>query len=353
MSGIAGIERFRSPADLPEDASRLLDSETGLFASRAWWDVVWANAIPEGAEPGIVVVRLDGRAAALIPVLRQHGALGVLTTPYSCDYTPVFAPGADREAAVALFGRGVCRRAGTFRFDALPAEWPGLPALESGAARAGLRPLRFDHFGNWTEDVSGQSWDVYLRGRQGALRETIRRRLRRAEALPTARFELLAGSADMDRAGALFESVYARSWKEPEPFPAFNVALMRSLAASGRLRFGAWSIGEQPVAVQIWAVGEGRAIVLKLAHDEAFKPHSPGTVLTALMLRHLLDEEQVPRIDFGRGDDPYKQGWATERRQRVGLLLANPWHPAGLAALLRHRAGRLRAGLREAQAITL
>lgn len=324
----------------------MLDSETGLFADRAWWDVVWANAIPASAEPGITVVRLDGQVAALIPVLRQNGAFGALTTPYSCEFTPIFAPGADREAAIALFGSGVCRQSGTFRFDALPAEWPGLPALEAGAIQAGLRPLRFEHFGNWSEDVSGQSWDQYLRSRQGALRETIRRRLRRAEVLPGARFELLTDPADMDRAGAMFEAVYASSWKEPELFPAFNVALMRSLAASGRLRFGVWSIGELPVAVQVWAVADERAIVLKLAHDEAFKPHSPGTVLTALMLRHLLDIEHVRRIDFGRGDDPYKHGWTTERRQRVGLLLANPWHPAGLAALLRHQAGRLRSVLR-------
>ena len=83
--------------------------------------------------------------------------------------------------------------------------------------------------------------------------------------------------------------------------------------------------------------------MLKLAHDEAFKAHSPGTVLTALMLRHLLDQEHVAAIDFGRGDDAYKQGWATQRRQRIGLLLVNPWRPAGAATLLRHIAGRVRA----------
>jgi CelD/BcsL family acetyltransferase involved in cellulose biosynthesis len=79
--------------------------------------------------------------------------------------------------------------------------------------------------------------------------------------------------------------------------------------------------------------------VLKLAHDEAFKAHSPGTVLTAMMIRHLLDNERVTRIDFGRGDDAYKQGWAVERQQRVGVVLVDPGRPAGLVALLRHRFG--------------
>ena len=97
--------------------------------------------------------------------------------------------------------------------------------------------------------------------------------------------------------------------------------------------------------MQFWVVKDGRATVLKLAHDEAFKAHSPGTVLTALMLRHLLDQEHVAAIDFGRGDDAYKQGWATQRRQRIGLLLVNPRRPAGSAALLRHIAGRVRGAI--------
>jgi CelD/BcsL family acetyltransferase involved in cellulose biosynthesis len=86
--------------------------------------------------------------------------------------------------------------------------------------------------------------------------------------------------------------------------------------------------------------------VLKLAHDEAFKPISPGTVLTAWMLRRLIGEEGVAAIDFGRGDDPYKQLWTSARRQRIGVVLATPWQPAGAALLLRHGLGRLRRALR-------
>ena len=59
-----------------------------------------------------------------------------------------------------------------------------------------------------------------------------------------------------------------------------------------------------------------------------------------------LDEERVQAVDFGRGDDPYKRMWTAERRQRVGVVLANPLHPGGMAALLRHGLGRLRRTLR-------
>jgi len=60
----------------------------------------------------------------------------------------------------------------------------------------------------------------------------------------------------------------------------------------------------------------------------------------------MISAEGVAGIDFGRGDDPYKQLWTSQRRQRIGMVLAAPWHPAGIAALLRHAAGRVRAKLR-------
>ena len=57
------------------------------------------------------------------------------------------------------------------------------------------------------------------------------------------------------------------------------------------------------------------------------------------MIRRLIEEEQVTMLDFGRGDDPYKRQWATERQQRAGLVVADPWHPLGAAALLRQAGG--------------
>jgi CelD/BcsL family acetyltransferase involved in cellulose biosynthesis len=348
MRGTSYAETFASIAALPPEALTLLDDAAGVFAGHAWWDVVLSHAMPAGGTASFVAIRSAGQIAALLPMLVVDGRLGSLTTPYTCAYTPLFAAGLDRPvriSAMAAFG-ALCRLRAVVRLDALPAEWDGLNDLETGARQAGLRVLRFDHFGNWYESVAGLDWAAYLLGRPGALRETIRRRLRRAEKLPDARFELIIQPARIDQAVAAFESVYRRSWKDPEPFPTFNAALMRAMAALGQLRFGIWSIGGEPVAVQFWVVTDGHAIVLKLAHDEAFKAHSPGTVLTALMLRHLLDQEHVTAIDFGRGDDAYKQGWATQRRQRIGLLLVNPWRIAGAAALLRHVAGRVRQAMR-------
>jgi hypothetical protein len=342
------IETFPSAEALPSDALALLDGAAGFFATRAWWRTVVAHAMPPDAEPFFLAIRSHGRLVAVIPMLRSGGTFGSLTTPYTCAFIPLLVPGLDRACqigAMAAFAR-LGRAAGIVRLDALPAEWDDLVVLEAGARQAGMVPLRFDHFGNWQETVRGLDWSAYLLGRTGALRETIRRRLRQAEKRSNARFDLFTRPDEMDQATEAFESVYRRSWKEPEPYPEFNVALIRESAELGVLRLGVWSVGAEPVAVQLWIALAGHATVLKLAHDEAFKVHSPGTVLTALMLKHLLNVDHVTRIDFGRGDDAYKQGWAAERRQRIGILLVNPWCIAGMIALLRHSLSRIRRAYR-------
>jgi hypothetical protein len=251
---------------------------------------------------------------------------------------------ATRSAVFRAFA-GFCRRWALTRLDALADDGPSLTPCIAAARAAGLAVVRFNHFGNWHESVAGLGWHGYLAARPGALRETIRRRLRRSARNPAAEFSVFSDPASLPSGIAAFEHVYARSWKDPEPFPRFNAALMRATAAAGLLRLGIYSIAGTPVAAQLWVVDQGTATVLKLAHDEAFKAESPGTVLTALMLQRLLDTERVVEIDFGRGDDAYKQGWAALRRQRIGLVLANPWRPAGLAFLARHALGRVRAHL--------
>lgn len=344
------LGEFASLDTLPADADRLFAASPGLFHSRAWWRVVTTAGMPEGTQPCFLLLWADDWPAALFPLRRPApgGPLMALTTPYTCDYAPLLAPDLSEDARAkifAAFGR-YCRGWATTRLDALPDDWPGLPLCLAGARAAGLTAVRFAHFGNWHEDVHRLDWSDYLARRPGALRETIRRKLRRGARLADAGFTLIDGVTGLEPGIAAFEQVYARSWKEPEPFPRFNAALMRETAAAGLLRLGIWRIGGVPVAAQLWIVEHGTATVLKLAHDEAFQADSPGTVLTALVLRELLDGGQMAEIDFGRGDDAYKQGWAAQRRQRIGLVLANPRRPAGLAFLARHAVGRMRGLLR-------
>lgn len=342
---------FATPGDLPGSATVLFgaDPALGFQSSRAWYDLVAATALPPGASPRFVLCAEDGQPAALFPLLSlAGGALQSLTTPYTTLHQPLAAPGLD-DAALRRAGRALglfCRAWPTVRIEALDAAWPGLPPLLAGLRDAGLAVQRYDHFGNWHEYVAGVSWESYLAARPGQLRETIRRKTRACERDAQVSVEVVSDAAALRPAIEAYEDVYARSWKEPEPFPRFGPAMMRAAAASGVLRVGVLRHGDRPVAAQYWTVSAGQATVLKLAHDEAFKPLSPGTVLTARLIRHMLERERVSEIDFGRGDDDYKRLWTGQRRQRIGLLLINPRRPGGAVALGRAWLGRIRRRFR-------
>jgi hypothetical protein len=320
----------------------------GVFNSREWYRTVVRHALPQGARPRFLLASLADLPVALLPLqLLPDGHAQSLTTFYTCHYQPLLDASLDPPTLRRIFAgfARVCRRWSTLRLDAMPADWTALGDCLVGTRAGGMIACRFDHFGNWHEAVQGLSWQQYLAARPGQLRETIRRRLARSARDPAASFEIITAPEQLSAGIEAFETVYAKSWKEPEPFPRFNATLMHTTAALGLLRLGIYRVAGQPVGAQFWIVEHGHATVLKLAHDEAFKSRSPGTVLTALMLRHLLDQEQVREIDFGRGDDAYKRDWAAERRQYIGLILANPLRPAGLGFLATHAVGRMRRRL--------
>lgn len=322
---------------------------SGPQGSRPWLEATLEAALPPGAAPRLVLVENGARGPfALVPLMAVPGGRWhSLTTPYTCLYGLAADPALD-DAGWRDAGRAVAplvRRHGPVRLEALDPEAAGFAAFIRGLRAGGVLALRYAHFGNWHEPVGGLGWQGYLAARPGALRETIRRRLRGAERDSSVRIQVARDAAEIPAALAAYDAVYARSWKVPEPFPRFNAALLPRLADAGWLRLGVLWRGDTPIAAQYWTAWRGVATVLKLAHDDAHKALSPGTVLTALMIRRLLDEEGVTELDFGRGDDGYKPGWAAQRRQRIGAVLASPLRPTGLLATVRHVAGRVRRSL--------
>jgi hypothetical protein len=326
-------------APLPAWADPYLSAASEeFFASRAWLDTLLSHARPAGAQPLLAMGQ-----GAMLPLLRTRHGLAGLTGPYALAFRPLLAAGADARAAGLAIGLAL--RGPPVKLDLIDPAGPGIVAFRAGLAAAGLRAIAFDHVGNWHETLApGTGWDGYLAARPPALRATIARKLKRAGAFSV----VSAPGPALEEAATAYETVRAASWKPFEPFPDFDRALLRAAAAAGVLRLGVLATESQPIAAQYWIIdgGGARATVLKLAHAEAVKSFSPGTVLTALMIRHLIEEDGVRELDFGRGDDEYKRLWVGTRRQRIGLILADPRHPLGLLAIARQTAGAVRRRLR-------
>lgn len=212
---------------------------------------------------------------------------------------------------------------------------------------------RFSCFGNWYLPCDGLSFDAYMQARPSQLVNTWTRKSRKFNGKGQERLQLVTAPADVTAAMQAYNTVYAKSWKQPEPYPTFVADWAALCAERGWLRLGvAWS-GDVPVAAQLWFTLGRRAFIYKLAYDEAYAKLSAGTVLSAMMFRHALEVDRVAEIDYLTGDDGYKRSWVTERRERVGVIACNPRTWRGAVQGAYELAGTLRERFRRAAPATV
>lgn len=166
--------------------------------------------------------------------------------------------------------------------------------------------------------ISENGYHDWWNARPGALRETVRRK-GRGDALA-----LTITTTFSDADWAEYEAVYNLSWKPGEGSPAFLRGFAQAEGARGALRLGIAHADGVPVAAQFWTVEGKTAWIHKLAHDERAKALSPGTLLSHAMFRHVITVDGVETIDFGTGDDPYKQDWMTASRPRYMIEFHRP-----------------------------
>jgi Acetyltransferase (GNAT) domain len=321
-------------------------ARASFFALPAWYDLMARYGVTADTETRIHSDERPGSAAALILQIAEDRAgcrLLSLANAYSVEHGILYSSGSDLETGLARIIGEILGEAPRWDGIALSELDPRDPAYETAATalrRAGFLVECVFHSANWFEDTAGLSFADYLAARPAELRNTWRRKRRRAAAagLKTNFFADLAG---IDQAIADYETIYARSWKPPEAFPQFMPALIQLAAETGALRLAVSSLNGIPTAAQFWIVWNGRAIIYKLAHDKRFNEFSLGTLLTMALAERVLEEDRPHEIHFGRGDDPYKKLWLSKRRERWGISAANPRTVRGLRFGLKRETAKL------------
>jgi hypothetical protein len=208
-----------------------------------------------------------------------------------------------------------------------------------GAMRMkGWLPFEYFAFANWFQPVTGD-WTAYLAARSGTLRSTIKRMTKKFTG-DGGRLEIVTDPKDVIAAIAAYHEVYAASWKRPEQFPDFMPGLLQICADKGFLRLGLAWLNGRPIAAQMWIVSHGRAEIYKVAYHEDFKAYAPGTLVTALLMQHVLEVDKVAEVDYLIGDDLYKKTWMSHRRERWGIVAYNPKSVHGVAEIAYESIGR-------------
>jgi len=340
------VERCDDLAALPRDIEEAFATarNADFHGTLDWYRLLARTSLPAAERARLYVLRRDGRPIAALP-MRCHRTdgyqqLGALANFYTTRFVPLLGDEvscSDLTFLLRAIRRERPRAAG---LDLAPLDKGGaaFERLRAAMRAAGYVTFEYFRYGNWFLPVTQNSND-YLAARPGEVRSTLRRMGKRFAAAG-GRVEVFTAGGDAARARDAFLAVYAQSWKQPEPFPAFMPAFIDLCNERGWLRLGVAWLGDVPIAAQVWVVAGGKANIYKLAYDSRHRSHSPGTLLTASLMRHVIDDDRVREVDYLTGDDAYKRDWMTERRELWGLVGYDPRHWRGLALALREHAAR-------------
>jgi CelD/BcsL family acetyltransferase involved in cellulose biosynthesis len=208
-----------------------------------------------------------------------------------------------------------------YLFRGLPAS-AGRLAAETGWHCAVLRA-----YPRHVVDLS-TSYEAYLAKFSSKTRSTLKRKLRRFEALSggAIRCEEFRTKEDVGRFLPQARKLSAKTYQErlldaglPDG-EAFTADAL-SLAARGDVRAYILFLSGRPVSYLYLPVEGTRVIYAYLGYDPAYADYSPGTVLQLLAMERLFAEPGLKVFDFTEGAGSHKQLFATHTYDCVDIVL--------------------------------
>lgn len=328
---------------VPATLAGSLSLATGLsfFKSIEWFRCLASHGL-DGGTPRLYVSHVDGTVRSALYCLAQDRELKSLGSFYTIEYGPVMN-GPDAVAGLNEITTHIGQeRPRWTTIDIRNLQDSDRELMNAALASAGFAVHEWTQTQNWYLDVAGQSFEQYYGSLSSQLRNTVQRKSRKVEREHDLRLAIYPGE-DLTLQDAIshFETIYAASWKEAEPFPAFMPALFRACDENGLLRAGMAWIDGVPAAAQIWILdGSGnatRVFIYKLAYDQKFGSLSVGSMLSLKLFQHAIDIDRVSEIDYGVGNEPYKRTWMSDSRALSGLLACNTRTVTGQLKHLREK----------------
>ena len=338
---------------------------SGWAFQRAWWDAYGVNA----HEETLVIVSADAppgaptEIAAIVPFMHRHeveptdaethttmrhGA-GVELTPvpptatavffggsYHADYATILAAPADLPAVAEAVADHLIDTGSRRPWDVVDLRRLRLgdPAADALAAAFGAREIAE----GWTlnverEDVcpvaqlpADSDMDGYLAALDKKERHEIRRKVRRAEAVGEIRLD---DSPDPLADLEAFIDLHQKRWGADGLFPdtpggaqsrVFFRRLFELHGPAGPLRLTFLTVGDRRIAAGIHFETADGYLYYNAGVDPDARDLSPGVLMVhAYVARALAAGKR--RLDFLRGNEPYKYEWGAEDEPIQRLLV--------------------------------
>jgi hypothetical protein len=315
---------------IPESANTLFEQgeKDSIFFSRPWFENLSNASLDHDDAMVLACVVAGDEVMAILPLIKSAGNTWYsLKHRYTTHYSLLLAEDY-QEQVLACLGQGLSQ----LPVQALLLE----PVANDDSRLTGLQKIMetsgfkcehiFRHY-NWIYSVQEDSFENYMAARPTRLRNTISRKKRKLEREHGYKICLFTGD-EVPRKMADYYAVCSASWKANEQYVGFMDSIVADFSMSGWSRLAVLYVKELPIAAQLWFVHHGKANIFRLSYNKAWKPYSPGTILTSFLMEYVIEIDKVKEIDFLTGNDAYKQDWMSDRRERYALSCVKSVQPA-------------------------
>ncbi len=307
---------------LPHNANEFFAraGKGSIFFSKPWFENLIQYGLDDGLSIFLAAVLQGDKLVALLPLARQgdnhYHSLRHLYTSLSGLLIDVEQ--GQQEILDCLVNGLTELPVDYLQLDPVAEDDINLHLLMEMLDSSGYTCQRFYSFYNWFHRTEGSTFADYMASRPTRVRNTLARKQRKLEREHGYTIRIFRDDT-LQQGITDYHRVYNASWKAREQFVAFVDGLAERLSKQGWLRLAVLYIGDKPAAAQFWFVANGKASIFKLVYDQTWKGYSPGSILTAYLMQHVIDIDQVEELDFLTGNDAYKQDWMSQRRERFRL----------------------------------
>jgi CelD/BcsL family acetyltransferase involved in cellulose biosynthesis len=298
---------------------------------RTWWDAFGANATLH-----VLVVRVEGRIAAIAPLIRDttsmYGVPARRIRFMQNDHTPRidFIVAGDRaDMSRAIWNALRAERSGwdVLQLSQLESESPTRDLFSELATRDGCT------IGIWNSGDSPfltltGSWDQYFNERPAKFRSNVRNRMSRLVRLGEPTLEVLTDAASIVAARDDAWRLEASGWKtdagtaitcDPS-VERFYTSLIDRGTAAGWLQLLFLKVGNRRIATSYGACFQRRLMLFKTGYDPEYAACSPFKLLTYLAIRDAY-ERGLTEVDFLGDTEPWKLEWTSTVRGHDWLFV--------------------------------
>jgi len=210
-------------------------------------------------------------------------------------------------------------------------EWAASPTeVKTEAETLGWKISRADREASPYLKINGE-WQTYLNSRSRNLRNDTRRRKNRLTdfgnpsiKLLKSREEILATLDKVIQIG-IQNPLKRHLFMHPAVKP-FLTEILLLFHDKGWLRFWVMESESRLMSYIIGFVYKKIFYYWNLGYDPEFSACSPGRLLLINVLKHCFNE-QILEFDFMRGEERYKEHWATDVRYNIKLeIFHSKWH---------------------------